>query len=152
MPDHENNSYCMLCRINKRCLCNYRNVRIISRVQTVKRLWRKCKDKHLVHLDYCITPLESCSLSPAQLLMSRRPRNLLPTSQELLQPTSYDLGAVRGRLTQQNWNKRNTLIKKLGKNNPSWYLETQCTWRHCQVPKTGFLRKSLSITMRLDHT
>ena len=87
-------------------------------VQTVKRLWRKCKDKHLALLDYCTTPLESCSLSPAQLLMSRRPRNLLPTSQELLRPTSYDLGAVRGKLTQQKVKQKEYFDQKAGKEQP----------------------------------
>ena len=67
-------------------------------VQTIKRLWRKCSDKHLSLLDYCTTPLESCNLSPPQLLMSRRPRNLLPTSKELLKPQIYDIAAVRKEL------------------------------------------------------
>lgn len=59
-------------------------------VQTVKKLWCKAPDKHLALLDYRITPLESVGLSPAQLLMGRRPRNKLPTARVLLAPTAYD--------------------------------------------------------------
>ena len=44
-------------------------------VQTVKRLWRKCTDKHLALLDYRKMSMESCNLSPTQLHMSHRPRN-----------------------------------------------------------------------------
>ncbi|CAJ1066454.1 Transposon Ty3-G Gag-Pol poly [Xyrichtys novacula] len=55
-------------------------------VQTVKRLWSKASDKHLALLDYRTTPLESVGLSPAQLLMGRRPRNKLPAARVLLAP------------------------------------------------------------------
>jgi transposase InsO family protein len=57
--------------------------------QIVKRLWRKCTDKHSALLDYRTTPLESCHLSPAQLCMSRRPRHKLPIARELRMPTVY---------------------------------------------------------------
>ena len=67
-------------------------------VQTVKRLWSKCKDKDLALLDYRTTPLESCGLSPAQLCMGRRPRNLLPVSRDLLQPKAFDIQAIRLKL------------------------------------------------------
>ena len=53
-------------------------------IQTVKKLWRKSDDKYLSLLNYRTTPLESVNLSPAQLLMGRRPRNNLPTRTELL--------------------------------------------------------------------
>ena len=59
-------------------------------VQTVKRLWSKAPDKHLALLDYRTTPLESVGLSPAQLLMGRRPRNKLPTARALLKPMAHD--------------------------------------------------------------
>ena len=44
-------------------------------VKTVKSLWRKGNDKYLALLDHRTTPLPGINLSPAQLLMSRRPRN-----------------------------------------------------------------------------
>uniref|UniRef100_A0A3B1K366 Gypsy retrotransposon integrase-like protein 1 n=1 Tax=Astyanax mexicanus TaxID=7994 RepID=A0A3B1K366_ASTMX len=65
-------------------------------VQTVKKLWRKAPDKHLALLDYRTTPLESVGLSPAQMLMGRRPRSdKLPTARALLKPTGYDSGKVK---------------------------------------------------------
>ena len=59
-------------------------------VQIVKHLWRKCEDHEFALLDYRTTPLENINLSPSQLLMGRRPRNLLPSSQEVLKPTVHD--------------------------------------------------------------
>ena len=67
-------------------------------VQTVKRLWSKAPDKHLALLDYRTTPLESVGLSPAQLLMGRRPRHKLPTARALLRPMSYDSRQVKNLL------------------------------------------------------
>lgn len=49
-------------------------------VQTVKRLWQRAAEKQLALL-------ESVGLSPAQLFMGRRPR-------ELLVPTAYDPPSV----------------------------------------------------------
>lgn len=67
-------------------------------VQTVKRLWRKCKDRRLALLDYRTTLLPSYGLSPAQLLMGRRPRNKLPTSRKLLQPNPLNQAEVQQRM------------------------------------------------------
>ena len=55
-------------------------------VRIVKRLWNKCEDKYLAILDYNTTPLENIKASPAQLLMGRRPRNLLPAVRKLYGP------------------------------------------------------------------
>ncbi|XP_060080445.1 uncharacterized protein K02A2.6-like [Ylistrum balloti] len=54
--------------------------------QIVKHLWRKNEDKQMCLLDYRTTPLEGINMSPSQLLMGRRPRNILPTSNDLLKP------------------------------------------------------------------
>ena len=59
-------------------------------IQTIKKLWRKGSDKHLAILDYNSTPLEGIKLSPAQLLMSRRPRNMLPAIKDTLRPMSMN--------------------------------------------------------------
>ena len=75
-------------------------------VQTVKRLWRKATDKQLALLDYRTTPLEGVNLSPAQLLMGRRPRNKLPSLRELLTPTAYNRRDVIQRLNQQKANQK----------------------------------------------
>lgn len=64
-------------------------------VQTVKKLWSKASDKHPALLDYRTTPLESVGLSPAQLLMGRRPRNKLPSARALLKPTAHDPDKIK---------------------------------------------------------
>ena len=77
-------------------------------VQIVNRLWEKNPDKHLALLDYRTTPLASCGLSPAQLLMSRRPRNKLPTARELLKPriqspTEVNILLTKDKTKQQHY-------------------------------------------------
>ena len=70
-------------------------------VQTVKCLWRKWEDKQFALLDFRTTPLENINLSPAQLLMGRRPRNTLPASEDLLKPTTPDLRKVNQHFNAQ---------------------------------------------------
>nr|XP_022316673.1 uncharacterized protein K02A2.6-like [Crassostrea virginica] len=70
-------------------------------VQTVKCLWRKCEDKQFALIDYRTTPLDYINLSPAQLLMGRRPRNTLPASEDLLKPTTPDLRKVKQHFNAQ---------------------------------------------------
>jgi hypothetical protein len=41
------------------------------------------------------TPLEGINLSPAQLLMGRRPRNMLPMARQLLALIKYNQEQVR---------------------------------------------------------
>ncbi|XP_060083464.1 uncharacterized protein K02A2.6-like [Ylistrum balloti] len=59
-------------------------------VQTVKKLLKKAKqdgrDPYLALLDHRSTPRDSNLGSPAQRLMSRRTKTLLPTSETLLKP------------------------------------------------------------------
>ncbi|XP_061170330.1 uncharacterized protein K02A2.6-like [Saccostrea echinata] len=70
-------------------------------VQTIKSLWTKCVDKQLALLDYRTTPLENINLSPAQLLMGRRPRKTLPASYDILKPATHDLRKVKQHLNAQ---------------------------------------------------
>ena len=87
-------------------------------VQTVKRLWAKCNDKYMALLDYRTTPLDSCGLSPAQLSMSRRPRNKLPISRELLKPKPYNLAQVKQCLDENKEKQRYYHDKKAGQDLP----------------------------------
>lgn len=85
-------------------------------MQTVKRLWRKAPDKHLALLEYRTTPLESVGLSPAQLLMGRRPQRKLPTACEFLASTANDPLKVKRQLDQTKLDqKHNHDRKKAGK-------------------------------------
>ena len=70
-------------------------------IQTVKKLWKKSEDRQLALLDYRTTPLEGLQLSPAQLLMGRRPRNTLPASKELLKPRIHDPNRVKSHFEEQ---------------------------------------------------
>ena len=69
------------------------NGKVENAVQTVKRLFKKCKDagqsEFLALLDWRNTPTEGMSTSPAQRLFGRRCKTLLPLSSELLEP-HYD--------------------------------------------------------------
>lgn len=63
-------------------------------IQTVKKFWRKNKDKNKALLDFRSTPLPGLEMSPAQLLMGRRLRNGLPISKEMLKPAGYNQRAI----------------------------------------------------------
>ena len=59
-------------------------------VQTIKNILKKAKDDkkdpNLAFLDLRNTPIDDIGMSPAQLLMGRRTRTLLPTNPKILQP------------------------------------------------------------------
>ena len=62
-----------------------------SAVKTAKRLLKKCRDAgqsfEMALLDHHNTPTPATGLSPVQLMMSRRTKTLLPTSNNLLFPS-----------------------------------------------------------------
>ena len=55
-------------------------------VQTIKKLFNKSDDIYQGLLSYRSTPLPRCNLSPAELLMGRRLRTLLPLTDKQLIP------------------------------------------------------------------
>lgn len=55
-------------------------------VKTVKQLLQNAPDPHIALLSYRATPLPSCGLSPAELLMGRRIRTDLPQLKQRLVP------------------------------------------------------------------
>ena len=77
-------------------------------VQTVKRLFRKAIEGNtsteLALLELRNTPITGMELSPAQLLMSRRLRSVLPMTQSLLTPT------VSKDATKQLTNRQNRQV------------------------------------------
>ncbi|CAC5394823.1 unnamed protein product [Mytilus coruscus] len=66
------------------------NGKVEQAVQTVKRLMKKSKfdkkDPYLAFLDFRNTPTEGFDNSPAEKLMNRKTRTLLPTKESLLRP------------------------------------------------------------------
>uniref|UniRef100_A0A2C9KU82 Integrase catalytic domain-containing protein n=1 Tax=Biomphalaria glabrata TaxID=6526 RepID=A0A2C9KU82_BIOGL len=83
-------------------------------IQTVKKLWKKSEDKFLSLLDYRTTPLSNINLSPAQLLMRRRPRNLLPSSEEILTPKTPDLKVVKKHFDSEKQSQKHYYDKRKG--------------------------------------
>ena len=74
-------------------------------VQTVKNLMKKAlhdrKDPYLALLDYRNTPWSDNIGSPAQRLMGRRTKTLIPTTEELLRPKTINPGMVQKELEQR---------------------------------------------------
>ena len=97
-------------------------------IQTVKKLWKKGSDKRLAILDYNSTPLEAVNLSPAQLLMSRRPRNMLPTSNKVLQPKIIDHAEVQDTINTHKYKQ-----KKWHDSLPSKELQSLSTGQDIRV-------------------
>ena len=68
-------------------------------IGTVKQLMRKVnehsRDPHLALLAYRNTPVAGMPYSPAQLLMSRKLRDNLPTTESLLKPRVAEHAYVR---------------------------------------------------------
>ena len=76
-------------------------------VKIVKRMYQKNKDIHLALLDYRNTPQQGQEHSPAQRLLSRRTKGILPMTSVLLQPevahpvaVKTEIGARRTRAKQ----------------------------------------------------
>ena len=71
-------------------------------MKTVKHLFKKCKDsgqsEYLALLDWRNTPTAGIGTSPAQRLMGRRCKTLLPIAGKLLQPRYDTEGEARALL------------------------------------------------------
>ncbi|CAB4004970.1 Transposon Ty3-G Gag-Pol poly [Paramuricea clavata] len=76
-----------------------------SAVKEAKKILRKSKkaksDAFLVVLDHRNTPSASMKSSPAQRLLNRRARTLLPTTAKLLQPQSIDSSTTVEKLAER---------------------------------------------------
>ena len=93
-------------------------------VRTVKRLFRKCKDsgqsEFLALLDWRNTPTEGVGTSPAQRLMGRRCKTLLPIAGTLLLPrhnTEREARALKGMKERQrhHYNKHTKSLKPISR-------------------------------------
>ncbi|CAB4003660.1 Retrovirus-related Pol poly from transposon [Paramuricea clavata] len=106
------------------------NGRVENAVQAVKRLMKKAKkdnaDVYLAVLDYRNTPTQGSESSPAQRLMSRRTKTLLPTTSKLLAPRvveNHDQEIVKGQERQAKYCNRGE--KEERKKTKSYEVETQ---------------------------
>ena len=61
-------------------------------VGIAKKILKKAKeqDPYLLILEYRNSPLPDCNISPAQLLLSRRTRSIVPITNKLLKPQGID--------------------------------------------------------------
>ena len=88
------------------------NGKVENAVGAAKRLMKKAKknssDAYLALLDYRNTPTQRLDTNPAQRLMSRRTKTLLPTTKNLLVPE-----VTMGQHQKILANKQNTTTKQL---------------------------------------
>ena len=74
-------------------------------VQTVKNLLKKAihdkQDPYIALVDYRNTPVSDTLGSPAQRLMSRRTKTLIPTTEKLLQPKTINPRSVQNELLKR---------------------------------------------------
>ena len=92
-----------------------------SDVKVAKQLLKKAKDsgrdQYLAILDYRNTPTQGVNSSPAQRMLNRRTRTLLPTAASLLEPRHVDIKSERSKLkTRQD--KQATYYNRSAKDLP----------------------------------
>jgi len=97
------------------------NGKIEAAVKTAKQFLRKSHDIHLALLDHRNTPTQGMSTSPAQPLMSRRTRTLLPTTETLLKPQA------------PNPEEQQRLLHKRQEMQASYYNRTARDLPHLQI-------------------
>ena len=92
-----------------------------SAVKTAKRMLRKAKesgsDPFLALLDVRNTPSQNTGTSPAQKMMSRRTRTLLPTTKELLRPQSID-GQLTRKILKKDQDRQSFYYNRTAKDHP----------------------------------
>ncbi len=114
-------------------------------VQIVKRLWRKCTDKYLALLDYRTTPLASCNLSPAQLLMGRLTPK--PDTGSLIPPPNKVLQHSGGQaVTQTKPDQTSPQLQKAGQALPTLHPGDPVKMAPLQGTKPGCQQQSFDIT------
>ena len=112
-------------------------------VQTVKRLFQKSKDSktdpYIAILEYRNTPLD-CGYTPAQLLMGRQTRSILPVLADDLKPKTVNPKSVRSKM-QEKKVKQKTYFDKtarplpLLKLNDSVRIQMNKIWKPAKVVK-----------------
>ena len=112
-------------------------------VSVVKHLFLKAKqsgkDPYISILEYRNTPLD-CGYSPNQLLMGRRTKSILPTTDKQLQPIQIDPEKVRNSMAQAKGKQKqyyDRTAKPLPPLNLNEYVRVQFgkTWKPAKVIK-----------------
>ena len=82
--------------------------------QTVKRLFKRSADPYRAILSYRVTPLPWCNLSPAELLMGRHLRAIVPRTDKALDtPRLFIVETLTGefRETAVNFESHQTFLQ-----------------------------------------
>ncbi|XP_051794266.1 uncharacterized protein LOC127530799 [Acanthochromis polyacanthus] len=113
-----------------------------SAVKTAKRLMRKAKmagqDPYLAILDHRNTPTQGLDTSPAQRLLSRRTRTLLPIRESLLEPKVINNSSALRRNQQRQSKYYNQTAKDMDSLKPGDVVRVQpfepnTLWRKATV-------------------
>ena len=112
-------------------------------VQTVKRLMTKARhdgnDPYLALLEYRNTPWSDTLGSPAQRLMGRRTKTLLPVSSALLKPETIEPNTVQEELQKQRskqklyYDRNAKLLKGLAKGDSVMMMTKDGKWKSAEV-------------------
>uniref|UniRef100_A0A1A8J489 Integrase catalytic domain-containing protein n=1 Tax=Nothobranchius kuhntae TaxID=321403 RepID=A0A1A8J489_NOTKU len=133
------------------------NGKVESAVKTAKRLMKKAKlagqDPYLALLDHRNTPTQGLTTSPAQRLLSRRTRTLLPIGDRLLQPKVTDDRLALRRNTERQTKYYNRTAKDMDTLNPGDVVRVQpfeqhTLWSKARVCNT---RGNRSYDVELDN-
>ena len=94
-------------------------------VQTAKRIVMKAtasgRDPYIALLEYRTTPISDCGKSPAQLLMSRRLRSILPSTPASLQPVLVNPEDTQMRFEEKQV-KQKTFCDRIARTRAGMYL------------------------------
>ena len=113
-------------------------------VQTIKCLLKKAthdnQDPYIALLDHRNTPISETLGSPAQRLMGRRTRTLIPTMQNLLKPKTISPKSVQNELlqckaVQKHYYDRHTKPLENLKENEAVLMQVKDTWHPAKVVK-----------------
>ncbi|XP_061877492.1 kinesin-1 heavy chain-like isoform X3 [Entelurus aequoreus] len=123
-------------------------------VQTAKRILTKAKedkkDPYLCFLEYRNTPVDGLK-SPAQILMSRRLRSILPTTTQQLRPQVTPEATVHARREncqqhqKQQYNRSTRLLSTLRAGAPICFQQGDGTWKSATVIRPAETPRSYHI-------
>ena len=117
-------------------------------VKISKRILKKCNDPHLGLLEYLNTPITGMSYSPAQMLMSRTTRSIMPTSNHLLQPVvAKDAISqnVKNKVKQKYYFDRNAKVLPTLKKDDNVRIHKDGVWKRAVVTEMASAPQSFHV-------
>ena len=106
-------------------------------MQTAKKLLKKAyedkKDPYLAILELRNTPIPGVGLSPTQLLMGRRTRNIIPIKSTLLTPMTYNTKEVQSALEASQQIQKEYFDRSCKALKPLEPEDTISIWEHLGI-------------------